>query len=347
MSLRPRRMRPSPVVMVVLAAFLGPSAMAGGPPGVTTMAVGAPESGRELTVTLWYPAQPGGTPILVGDNAVFAGAEGRQDAPIADGRFPLVLLSHGGLRSAPGLGGWLAARLAAQGFLIAAVQGPRLGPDDAARAPAEIWQRPADLSTALTALAEDPVWSRHANLEQVAAVGFFLGGTSVLSLAGARLAADEFMRSCDADGHGLDCAWFATSGVDLRTVDAASLARPQLDPRIDAAIAVDPEYGTSFSAESLAGIAVPVEVINLGRPGTIPPGLDASGLASASPRIVYTALPDATRFSAFSLCKPQGAAILAEDGGDDTICRDGEDRDRAHRELAALILARLKERLRE
>ena len=153
------------------------------------------------------------------------------------------------------------------------------------------------------------------------------------------------MRSCDGDRHGLDCTWFAANGVDLRTVDSRSLARSNLDPRINAAIAIDPEYGTSFSAEGLAGITIPVAVINLGRPDTIPPALNASGLGSASLQIAYTTLPDATRFSAFSLCKPQGAAILAEDGGDDAICRDGagESRERAHQNLAALIAARLKE----
>ena len=335
------------VLLVTLAH--GPSAMAGGPPGVTVIAVSAPDRGRELSVTLWYPAQPGGTPILVGDNAVFAGVEGLRNAPIADGEFPIVLISHGGLRSASDLSGWLGARLADQGFLVAAVHGPKLGPDDADEALAEIWRRPTDLSTALTALAEDPVWSKHMNLERVAAVGFFLGGTSVLSLAGGRLNVDDLMRSCDGDRHGLDCVWFAANGVDLRTVDSRSLARSNLDPRINAAIAVDPEYSTSFSAESLAGIAIPVEVINLGHPDTIPPALNASGLGSASLQIAYTTLPDATRFSAFSLCKPQGAAILAEDGGDDAICRDGagESRERAHQNLAALIAARLKEWLPE
>jgi predicted dienelactone hydrolase len=185
------------------------------------------------------------------------------------------------------------------------------------------------------------------NLEQIAALGFFLGGTSVLSLAGGRLDPDEFMRSCDPGGHGLDCAWLQANGVDLRSVDVASLTRSNLDPRIRMAIVVDPEFSASFATESLAEIAIPVEIINLGRPETILPGLNASKLGSASPRIAYGALPDATRFSAFNLCKPQGAAILAQDGGDDAICHDGagENRRRLHQEMAALILDRLREQL--
>ena len=334
--------------MVVFSTLThGPPAMAVESVGVTTISLTAPDRGRELTVTLWYPAQPGGRPVLVGDNAVFEGVEGQENAPIADGRFPTVLVSHGGLRSAPNLSGWIGSRLAAQGFLVATVQAQRLWPGNAERAVAEIWQRPADLSTALTALAEDPQWSSHMNLEQVAALGFFLGGTSVLSLAGGRLKADDFVRSCESGGHGLDCAWFAANGADLRGVDVGSLTRSNLDPRVSAAIAVDPEYSTSFSAESLAEIAIPVEIINLGRPEAIPPGLNAAALESASPHFAYTAVSNATRFSAFSLCKPQGAAILVEDGEDDAICRDdtGESRASVHQELAVLIADYLRQHL--
>ena len=53
------------------------------------------------------------------------------------------------------------------------------------------------------------------------------------------------------------------------------------------------------------------------------PGLDAAALAAASPRIAYTALPEATRYDAFSLCKPKGAAILTEEGDDAAICGAG------------------------
>jgi predicted dienelactone hydrolase len=341
-----RSLLASMVAFVTLA--YAASAMADGPIGVTTIAVIAPDSGRKLTVTLWYPAQPGGTAVLVGDNAVFEGAEGLENAPIADGKFPTILISHGGLRSAPNLGSWIGSYLADQGFLVATVQGPKLGSGDAEKAVSEIWHRPADLSAALTALAENPEWSSHMNAEQVAALGFFLGGTAVLSLAGGRLDADDFMRSCEAGRHGIDCAWFEANGVDLRSVDAGSLTRSNFDPRISGAIAVDPEYSTSFSAESLAEIAIPVEVINLGRPDSIPPGLDASVLESASPHIAYTVVPSATRFSAFSLCKPQGAAILIEEGGDDAMCRDdaGESRKAIHQELATLILDRLRKQLR-
>lgn len=317
------------------------------PVGVTTLAIAASEPDRALTLTLWYPGFPGGTPALIGDNAVFAGAAGQQDAPVADGVFPTVLVSHGGLRAAPNLSGWVARRLAADGFLVAVVHGPKLGPKDARTAIAEIWERPLDLSAALTALTDDPAWSKHVDREKVAALGFFLGGTAALSLAGGRLDADQFRQSCSAEPQSVDCGWFKANGVDLSTIDADALGRSNLDPRIKMAIAVDPEYSASFARDSLGALAIPVEVINLGGPGTIPAAFDAAKLRAASPLITYAMLLGATRFSVFSLCKPKGAAILAEDGGEDALCRDetAEHRERIHEELATLISSHLRRNL--
>ena len=53
----------------------------------------------------------------------------------------------------------------------------------------------------------DAAWSAHLDPDRIAALGFFLGGTAVLSLAGAVLAPDALARSCAPGGGGLDCAW--------------------------------------------------------------------------------------------------------------------------------------------
>ena len=340
-------MRSMLAAMIILVA-LASGVAADEPVGVTTLAISIPERNRELALTLWYPALPGGTPTRIGDNAVFAGAAAQQDAPVADRVFPTVLVSHGGLRAAPNLSGWIARRLAEQGFLVVAVQGPKLAPKDAHKAVAEIWERPADLSAALTALTDSADWSKHVDQEKVAVVGFFLGGTAALSLAGGRLDADRFKQACQGESKSVDCGWFEAGGVDLGSVDADAVARSNRDARIKMAVAVDPEYSASFSNESLSALEIPVEIFNMGGPGTIPESFEASKLRTASPRITYAMLLGATRFSVFSLCKPKGAAILAEDGGDDAICRDetAEHRERVHEELAALLTSHLNQNLR-
>ena len=151
----------------------------------------------------------------------------------------------------------------------------------------------------------------HLERGKVGAVGFFLGGTSVLALAGARLDAASYGRSCDHPAPGPDCRWFAGSGVDLHRTDLAPAAASHRDPRIKVAVAVDPELTGSMARASLRAIGIHVAIINLGMAQTLRPRLDASAAAAQIPDGRYATLPDATTFSAFDQCTPQGAAILA------------------------------------
>lgn len=327
------------LAMAVAATAMAAPAGAADGVGLRELAVMAPERGQALDVAFWYPASASGTPTLFGDSAIFEGVPVQLDAPMADGPFPLVLLSHGGMRAAPDVSGWMAARLVDEGFAVALVRPPGLGERGAGAAVPEIWLRPADLRATLTALAGDPELAGRMALDRVGALGFFLGGTSVLALAGGRLDEASYRRSCDAGGTGLDCAWFAQAGVDLHEVDLAPLASSKPDERVAVAVAVDPELGGSFEAASLRAIEAPVLIINLGRPDTIRPGLQASDVAAAIPTARYATVEDATPFSSFSVCKPKAAAILLEEGEDDSICRDGDGRTRVaiHAELARLI----------
>lgn len=304
--------------------------------GVRTISAAAPERDGPLTVAVWYPAGAGGTTENVGKNAVFEGVAARRDADIADGVFPVVLLAHGGLRAAPNQSGWIVSALAARGAIVAVVPPAKLS--GAQAAVAETWLRPSDLTAALSALASDPVTAAHVAPEPAAVVGFFLGGTAGLSLAGARLDPARYAMTCDPPAAGPDCAWFADAGVDLRAVDPALLGRSGHDPRIGTVVAIDPELTSSLAADSLAGITAKVVVLNLGEPGTIAPYLDASGLPASLPGATYATLEGATPFSAMAACTTKGAAILAAEGEDDAICGEpGAARERTHERLAGMI----------
>jgi predicted dienelactone hydrolase len=291
--------------------------------GVRSITVPAPERGMTLDVRVWYPAGAGGTAVEVGDNAVFHGAPARQDAAIADGSFPVVLLAHGGLRSAPDSGAWIASRLAAEGFVVAVPRPPRLEGARVRDALQELWLRPADLSATLTAVENDPALGPRLDTNAVGALGFQLGGTAALALIGARIDGQRYARSCDRGRTGIDCAWFASNGVDLHGIDLALAERSNLDRRVYAAVAVDPELSEYFDPASLVAIGVPVQLINLGAPDAIRPELDASSLARAIPGASHDTVEDAIDFSSFNLCKPQGSAILRQEGDDAALCDDG------------------------
>jgi predicted dienelactone hydrolase len=323
-------MRPaaSRLAALVLLSLPAPALAADGV-GVRSISVVAPERAQPLAVTLWSPARDGDTPERVGENAAFEGVQAWRNADIADGAFPVVLLAHGGLRAAPNQSGWIGADLASRGMIVAAVQPSR--PATPQAAVAESWRRAADLSATLTALEADAATAAHAVPGQAAAVGGFLGGAAGLALAGARLDAERFARSCDAPAQSPDCAWFAAAGVDLHAVDPATLTRSGLDPRIATVVAIDPELTASFAPDSLSDVEAQA-------PGTIARYLDASGLQAAMPGAPCIALPDASPMDAMAACKPQGAEILAAEGEDDAICRgDAAAREHAHVELATRI----------
>ncbi|MFC2968382.1 alpha/beta hydrolase family protein [Acidimangrovimonas pyrenivorans] len=340
-----------PILPLALCAVLSALAPAGAQaqpaPGVVGWTVTEAKPARTLSLTIWYPAASGGSAVKVGANAVFAGAVGRKDAPVAKGRFPLVLLSHGGLRSAADSGAWLAARLAAAGYVVVAEHGPRLGPKAAAQAVAEIARRSADLTTALDAVQRNSLLRPHLSAGKTAVVGVFLGGTAALSLAGARLDPRAVAASCDSAGTGIDCGWFKARGFDLHQADLAPLSRPAADKRITAAIAIAPEYATGFTPASLAALQVPVEVIDLGRPDTRPEGMSGAALKGTSQRLHYTEVTGASRFDAFSRCTDKGAAILEDSGADAAICaQGGPARVAAHAALALAVLDFLGQKLR-
>jgi predicted dienelactone hydrolase len=347
------RLKPSLAAVAFAAAAaasssLGSAAKAETPQavGIATLTVPAPERGGSIEVMLWYPAAGKGKPERIGDNAIFQGVGAQRDAPLdapsGAGSMPLILLAHGGLRAAPNTSAWIAVALAERGFLVAVPRQPDPRSLAAHDAPREIWLRPADLSATLTALENDSIWAGHIDTKRIGALGFLLGGTSALALAGARLDAAIYAHECDhpetakADP---DCAWFAKAGVDLHAVDAAKLSRANRDPRIRAVVAIDPEQAAAFTPKSLAEIAIPVELVNLGAVDTLPPRLDASHLAPAIPAAIYQRVPEATQFSAFNHCKPEAAAILRDAADAEPLCDDpaGHTRADIHAQLATRI----------
>ena len=238
-----------------------------------------------------------------------------------------MVIAHGGFRAARNAAGWLGRALAAEG-LVAAVVNPHPMPDGPATpaAPDELWLRPADLSATIGRIVEEPGLATHVDPSRVAGVGFYLGGYSVLALAGARLDAAAFAASCDRGATGADCAWFASGKVDLRQGDATRLGRSNLDARLRLAIVVGPELVEMLDSGSLSAIRIPVWTAGDG----------VSRLADEIPGARRITVPGLGPFSAFPECTPKGRAILAEDGGDTALCEE-PNRAAVHQEIAAAV----------
>lgn len=301
--------------------------------GVTSIAVTSEDPARPLTLSLWYPGN-GGTQENVGANAVFTGVIAGRNASLAMDRAPVVLVSHGGLRSATNSGAWLAAALARAGYLAVEINAPR--PATAADAVDEIWRRPDDVNRALDAILSDPDWVEHIDQDSISVVGFALGGTAALALAGGEFEPQSFVQSCNKTDWGPDCAWYKAQNVVLGSVNRDELAESRRDSRISSIVAVAPEYLDAFSA-GLTTINVPTLFVSLGRDNDPHTTAQANIFSQA-------ALADASMSDGFQVCTPAGPAIVADEGGDLALCGiSAEARQRAHDAIVREIVTFLEE----
>ena len=309
--------------------------------GVRFLEVPVPVRDVPLSVTIWYPAAEGGTRMLVGDSRLFQGTAGMMDAPAADGRHPLVLISHGSGGSIRTLG-WIASHLAAAGFIVAGPDHPGTTTGDSTPADTiRLWERPADLSAVLTALLADPVWGAHIDDRRIGAMGFSLGGYTVMAIAGVRVDREAYASYCEENPTQPDCVWFASGSVDMRAVDRAAFEESSQDPRVNAVVAIDPSVVHAYTPESLGGIAVPVTLINLESPGSAWwEAVRADAITHAIPDASHHVVPGA-HLTFLAECQPDAHAFLEAVGETDPLCDDRGNRTRAetHALLADLIEA--------
>lgn len=328
--------------------------------GVREISVPALERGRDLAVTVWYPAGAGGEPSLVGDNRVFKGAPASINAPLAPGRFPLVVMSHGSGGRIQGMS-WLATELAKAGFVVAGPNHPGTTSGDSTPADTpKLWERTQDLSAVIDTLTADPQWSGVIDAGRIGVVGFSLGGSAAMEITGARASLDAYARYCDTYTK-WDCAWFSggrgyvndeaveVDKVDLRAIDKARFEQSNQDRRIKSAVLIDPGLAQAYDKQSLKEIAIPMNFINLGSPGTIPEAVIADQLAALTPYGTYASVANSVHFSFLPECKEGGGELLKSLEEVDPICEDAGGRSRAdiHSELTSLVLGALRRTLKD
>jgi predicted dienelactone hydrolase len=333
-------------LLAAAVCFAAPASA--GDVGIKTIGTDAPHRGRSIETLIWYPAAAGGTEESVGDNPLFVGVPALRDAPMAEGRFPLIVVSHGSGGNAANLG-WLATALAEEGFIVAAPNHPGTTSGDSRPSDTvKLWERPADLSAVLTRLLADAEMGQRIDTRHVGLAGFSLGGYTVLASAGARVDAETYAEYCDTNKEPVsECGWFAKGGVDLHRLDKPRVNRSYQDARFASVVSIDPALAQAYTKESLAAMAVPTLVINLGGPGKIPLGVNATKLVKIVPGAEYRTVADAVHFSFLGVCKPNGKQVLAAEGETDPLCDDGGGRPRAeiHKELASMIVGFFKTKL--
>jgi predicted dienelactone hydrolase len=308
--------------------------------GITYGEAYAPARQTDLDFHIWYPSQAGGRDITVGGNGVFYGTRAGRHAPHTGEAYPLIVMSHGAGGNA-GQFGWIASELAEAGFVVVLPNHPGTTSGNAsAKAAVRVWERPKDISAVLDEITANPDAYPFIDTTRIATLGFSAGGYTAMALSGARVDPDALQGFCDEGDHGMsDCAFLERGGVDLHALDLSPAAQDLRDPRIKAAVIVDPGIVETMTEDSLAAIDIPMLVLNLGDEDLIPIGVYARGAAETIPQAEYRVLPDATHFSFLAECKAKGAKILANEGEPDLLCGDAGGRSRAaiHAELKSVI----------
>jgi predicted dienelactone hydrolase len=136
---------------------------------------------RGLTALLHYPCLQPSRPTTFGPYELDVSV----GAPLAPGRFPLVLISHGSGGS-PLLYRSVSLLLARRGFIVALPNHPgnSLGDNDLADSPLILRERRRQLIALLNALLADSTLGAAIASEPITAIGHSLGGYTVLCVAG-------------------------------------------------------------------------------------------------------------------------------------------------------------------
>ena len=212
---------------------------------------------RDLHLAVWYPSPEPTVGAELRYRDLLVSADAVLDAPLRDGRYPVVVFSHGHQAFAEA-SGRLMAHLASHGWLVVAPDHTDNTFFDGPDRETEIYvQRPLDVSAVLDFVAEaadGPLAT--ADLDAVVAVGHSFGGYTLFGLAGG---------AYDIEGLGPACAAGTGPASFCSTYTDALGGRLQAgfsDDRVDAWIPMAPGDANLFSADGLAALSAPVMVLS-------------------------------------------------------------------------------------
>ena len=310
--------------------------------GLAGLKIADPGIGRPLEGYVWYPTTATAGLATHHGNPVWAGIEAIENADVAEGRFPLVVLSHGMYGNAMNQS-WLASGLAQMGYVVAAVDHPGTSTwardaDDAR----QLWQRPRDVSRVIDHLLSSSSLSGTIDPSRIFMAGHSLGGFTAIALAGGRYDADAFHRFCAAHPGELVCGIFDRWNVAKTPEDHAEMAADLSDPRIRGMAVFDLGGTQTFSTSSLGQIETPLLVF--GAPEDIQ-GLDldveSRALVAVLPKSKVTYLEPAglAHFDFLGVCTPQAIDILKKEEPEDVfVCMEGgSDRQAMHQMILKAV----------
>ncbi len=200
---------------------------------------------------------------------------------VTTGPMPIIVISHG-------LGNdrttfiYLAKHLASHGFVVAMPEHPGSsdeqllalleGRTNEVIPPDEFISRPLDIQRLLDELESQarthPKLQNKLDLQQIGVIGQSFGGYTSLALSGAKLDLSTLARHCPADTDFFNVSLL----LQCQALEISQPEQPLADPRIKAAIAVNPVGSALFGPENFSQIEIPLMVV-AGSADTVAPAL--------------------------------------------------------------------------
>jgi len=306
------------------------------------------KSARPLATTVWYPSSAEAKAmeeiVVPADNPIFVGGWAARNAEIGvNGKAPLIVLSHGTGGSAFQMM-WLGRRLAAHGFIVAAIDHHGNTAAEKAYDPRGFrmpWERARDVSAVIDQLLADPQFGPKIDATKIGGAGFSLGGYTMAALSGARTSLDQFEKFCASTDRDATCDPQGEYPDADKEFDAmlrksaplrATLAEHKIsfaDPRMSAFVLIAPALGQALTDESLLMIKTPILVVGGTQDNVAPSDTNAMRFAGKIRLARFEKIDGARHYSFLDDCTKRGKRYVP-------VCKDspGYNRAQGHDDVA-------------
>jgi predicted dienelactone hydrolase len=319
-----------PLKLALAAVFFSAATLAHAA-GVRFIDIAAGATGPAMTGAVWYPCAAPPQDINISDRDIgdrtLAGAK---DCPLTGDKLPLIVVSHGRT-------GWFgghhdtAAAMADAGFVVAAISHPGDNASDQSRLDSlsVLIERPADIKRLIDFMLDAWPDASRIDAERIGLYGFSMGGYTGLVVIGANPDLRKGLARCEGS------SFRACQQLENNELPGEALTH---DPRVKAAVIVDPAPSFLFPADNLKAVTVPVQLwssdSSLGADHLS--GCCAIGINERLPsKPDYHFAKNAKHLSFLALCSPEETRAFPR------ICTDapGFDRVAFHQQFHAEMIA--------
>ncbi|MFJ5537589.1 alpha/beta hydrolase family protein [Vreelandella titanicae] len=291
-------------------------------------------TGEEFPIAFVYPTKEPSELVEFGpfEMELSIGSE------VAQGEFPLVIISHGSGGTSLGHRS-IAFALVKQGFIVAMPQHPENNyQNNSAAGTVKNWNnRPKHISSVIDALLSNPELSRHIDAEKVAVIGHSAGGYTALAVAGGKANTGHIIELCETNPMLNEPFCGLVKENKMKSVE---IQNPR-DERVKAIVLMAPVGILFQSKDSLAQVEIPTLLLRAEKDNELTEPYHSEIIArnyKDKSMLTYRTVENAGHYSFIT---PFPEAIISELGA---VAKDpvGFNREEFHNRLSSEIVSYLK-----